>query len=1006
MRQIDLYLDRPNGQFVQGINAANPVAALRVAQNEKLDIRIHNAVRNTAVPALTPFVERPLDFSSIRASIGNIDQAPRSGSFKLRISGQTTAQINWTSPTTPSAVTAFKATVLAALHALSNVEPAELIAVDPPDSPAHILYFQWTNARTDEIEVVDVKLLPWIAPLVTPGQTAAGYTQSVKLSQAPFVIATEFEREDAPLATVVETRPGATGTNAEQTLIIPAAAMGSLSLSWDGATTKTMAAGTVTAASIAAALNAIVASGATAPRFRVEERPARDARRFAIEFIGALAGASQPMLTVAAHDQEPLLYARGLVSLEDNLGIEQSLNGAASVTLKFELVINDADGPAKFIVPIEIVNDMTSAGTLASLEEIGAVLTVTREVFVDLGTAEAFADVAAGSAYTLPTGAVSSSFVIPRTFNDKHPDVSASYRTSAPGDPEVWIDYDDNLYTATHTSETSTTVSLLKADGTARPVNIADPAHADYATRYKFFFAARDTRVMLFTHKHTWDDVLDTLPAGQSLRAKLAALEAAIAQVGGGLQIPPSSLDLPGLVTALSALVAINPAVRAAFVDLLSTLIADSTLIRAIAKELAKYEEFFAALKTAFENEDVLKTLSEKLLACVDFAAELRAMVIGALQGGAGTLPPGTVLFVIPPWEFIFPPPQEIPAPSVVTESIEAVETTQLAGDTTTKTSGNQTVSKTQAQTTVRYDLLSPAIFAPANGGNVSGLLSPTATAGQKYTATAAVNARTVSTRRGRDWKNGTILTRQNGHWYDVRVATSVAGETLWPVEMEDESFRCDITADMLRVGTRFASAWLLQAALEGNATGKIDLIVERGWAVDGAGVGHNLTWTPVFTQRIPLTPTLALHQFGVEIERRNVTTSATRDFVGSSGATEFTMDTRGLVTGMTVTGTDFPPGTTLEVFDLDTENGTVFTSQGKLSSGTNTCVCSIATPQQFGTYTRYGASTTFEVPSAAFALRVRVANFDCEDTWLSGVDARGCMKLKILNASASIAPL
>ena len=999
MRQIDLYLDRPNGQFVQGINAANPVAALRVTQNETLDLRIHNAVRNAAVPALTPFVERPVEFSSIRASIGNIDHAPRSGSFKLRISGQTTAQINWTSPTTPGAVTAFKASVLAALHALSNVEPAELIAVDPTDSPAHILYFQWTNARTDEIEVVEVKLLPWIAPLVTPGQTAAGYTQSVKLSQAPFVIATAFEREDAPLPTIVETRPGAIGTNAEQTLIIPAAAMGSLSLSWDGATTKTMSAGTVTAASISASLNAIVASGATAPRFRVEERPTRDARRFAIEFIGALAGADQPLLTVAAHDQEPLLYAQGLVNLDDNLGIEQSLNGAASVTLKFELVINDEDGPAKFILPIEIVNDMTSAGTLATLEEIGAVLVVTREVFVDLGTAEAFADVAAGNAFTLPTTAVSSTFVIPRSFSDKHPDVSAVYRQL--DDPETWIDLDDNLYIATHTSETSTTIQLLDATGASQPVNITDPDDDLYATRFKFFFAARDTRVMMFTHKHTWDDVLDTLPAGQSLRAKLAALEAGLGQLGGELKIPPTSLDLPALIAAIVALIQSDATMRGLFTDLLTTLITDAEIIRAIATELSKYDEFIETLKTCFANDELLSVLFEQLTKNLAFESFVRALVLETLQGGAGTLPPGTVLFVTPTWEFVFPPPQEIPAPSKRTEAfadVQVTDTTTKSG-TTTVTTGKQASANYSEQATVRYDLLSPAIFAPADGGNVSGLLSPTATAGQKYTATAAVNARTATTRRGRDWKSGAILTRQNGHWYETRVD----GTTLWPVEMEDQSMRYDISADMLFVGSRFALAWLLQAALEGNAIGTIDMIVEVGATAANGGIAVP-TWTQVFAPRIPLTPAMALHQFGLAIERKLVLGPVSRDLAGATDQLTFAADTRGLAVGMSVASYDFPAETTIAAINVVGEAGELVVSHGKLSSGTAPCVFTLVTLT--GTYSRYGQKTTFAVASPAFALRVRVANFDCEDTWTDGVEARGCMKLKIANPSASIAPL
>ncbi len=827
MRQIDLYLDRPSGKFVQGINAANPIASLSVTQNETLDIRIHNAVRNTAVPALTPFVERPVEFSSIRASIGNIDHAPRSGSFKLRVSGQTTTQIDWTSPTTPAEIAAFKLGVLNALKALSNIANDEIVAVDPSDSPAHILYFQWTNARTDEIEVVEVKLLPWIAPLVTPGQTAAGYTQSVKLSQAPFVIATAFEREDAPLPTIVETRPGAVGTNAEQTLIIPAAAMGSLSLSWDGATTKTMSAGTVTAASIAAALNAIVASGATAPRFRVEERPARDARRFAIEFIGALAGAAQSLLTVAAHDQEPLLYARGLVNLDGNLGIEQSLNGEASVTLKFELVINDADGPAKFVVPIELVNDMTNEGTIATLEQIGAVVTIIREVNVDAGLGTSFAETAAGIAFTGPLSAATNAFVFEHNLGEFGPMVDATYRIS--DDPEEWITLPDDRYEARSLTDNTTRITLPVA------VDITDPNSPLYADRYKFYFSGRERQITLFEHGHTWAQVRETLPSGTTAAAKFAALDAAIAGLGGGAAIPGSSLNDGSVSPAKLDLTALSTSLfeTAKMLELLRAFAADDAFVRNLIERLSESTSlaelratlFTALLTETLTNTELQTALMQALTGCEDFADFIADAVVAALAGGAQ--PPGLVLSM---------PSTDLYLPAPTTMVLSGVTVTEYRG-------------------------LPIAFQSTTSGGNVSGTLAA-GTAGYLYTTTAAALAPETDARPAQSFATGKKLI-WNGSFYQISTLHDTT--RYYPSEFERTIIEAFLDDARFPASTLLTLKATLQTQLDSPDDARLrarwQLIIEVGTPTAESGeLNLNaFTWQTGVTHTLQLGPELAI---------------------------------------------------------------------------------------------------------------------------------------------------
>lgn len=842
MRKLDLFLDIPGGQLVQGFTAANPVTSLRVTQNETLDIRIHNAVRNTAIPALTPFVARPLEFTSIRASIGNIDQAPRSGSFKLKIGDQTTTAITWTAPATSSAVTAFKATVLAALHALSNVEPAELIAVDPADSPAHILYFQWTNTRTDEIEVVEPKLIPWIDPKVTPGQTAAGYTQCVKLAQAPFVMATQFEREDAPLPTIIETRPGDTGTNAEQTLIIPAAAIGSLSLTWDGATTKTMAAGTVTAASLASALNAIVANGATAPQFRVEERPDRDGKRFAIEFIGALAGSEQAMLTVAAHDQEALLYAQGLMRLggdegESNLGIEQALNGAASVTLKFELVVNSANGPAKFIVPIEVVNDMTSASTVAALEASGAVLTVTREVSVDAGLGTPFAQASPGhSVAALPLTSATNVFNITHNLGTKKIKVAGWYKETL--SPETWAQIPDDQFKAESVSDSVTKITL------PFDVDVTTDTAATYATRYSFVFGSSDSEILLFEHGHPWTEIRESLPSGQTLAAKLAALDAAIAGIGGGAVIQgasladgtvaPSKLDLTALATALFG--------NAKFVELLRAFGADETFIRNFLSRLntsstladVRIALFTALLTEAKESTELQTLLLEVLKESEGFQEFLYEQVVAALAGGAQ--PPGHA-FTMPDVNFYTPAP-------------------------TTYTLGLETFTEFRG--------LPICYQSTTDGGNVSGTLAATGTAGALLTTTADTFALENDARPAQKFPTGAKLI-WNGNFYQ---RVTQIGTAWYPYEMElpvIDAFLSESTFPANSIATINAT---LQTALDSPPENRIRarwrLALEIGvpTAESGELNLNAFTWSSAGTHTLNIGPEHATTGLQLQITR------------------------------------------------------------------------------------------------------------------------------------------
>ena len=748
MRTIHLFAHRDENTFVQGVNAANPAGDLRIAQNDTLELVIHSVARNRAVPALTPFTEQPLDFSSIRASIGSIDASPTSGSFKLTVQGDVTPELVWPSDlSTPALLLTWKTTVLNALKALASVANAvELL--DSATTPAHFFFFRWTNpANTAEIEVVENKLAPWTEDQIIPSTDAeGGLTQLVKMAQFPAKIATDFTRPLSPVVTVSETRPGAVGTNAEQTLHVPTLATGSFSLAWDGASTKTMAVATVTAASIAAALNAIVADGATAPQFRCEERPSSDGRRFAVEFIGALAASAQDALGIAMHDQVSLPWAVGTLTLAGNVAIERALAGAASVDLTLELVITDEHGEETFLRTVIIQNDMTSPSTVTSAEQAGALVTIIREVHVDAGLGTAFAETSAGIAFTVPSGAVANAFAFTHNLGEWGPIVAGIQKVS--DSPEEWIQIPDDRYEARSLTLNTTRISL------PFDVNITDPADPLHASRFKFFFAGRTRQIQVFNHGHTWAEVRQTLPSGQTLAAKLAAIDAAISGMGGGAAIPgsslipgsvaPAALDLTALANALLA--------NARFVELLRLFALDETFIRNLITRLCESTTlselrttlFTALITKAQTSTELQAALMAVLSAAAGFQEFLYAQLVAALAGGAQ--PPGHV-FTMPDVDLYSPPPS-----SIVVSGITLTEFRGLP---------------IAYQTTIA-------------GGNVSGVLAP-GSAGTRYTCTAAAFAPENEARAAQTFATGDLII-WNGNFYQKSKAI---GTAWYPVEFE-----------------------------------------------------------------------------------------------------------------------------------------------------------------------------------------------------------------------------
>jgi hypothetical protein len=97
MRELHLWAARketPKG-FIQSLKASSPVTSLREVQGDGLTIFVHQAERNPTQPPLTPFVEKPLEATAVRANVGYIDAAPQSGTFKLKVGANLSTLLTW-----------------------------------------------------------------------------------------------------------------------------------------------------------------------------------------------------------------------------------------------------------------------------------------------------------------------------------------------------------------------------------------------------------------------------------------------------------------------------------------------------------------------------------------------------------------------------------------------------------------------------------------------------------------------------------------------------------------------------------------------------------------------------------------------------------------------------------------------------------------------------------------------------------------------------------------------
>ena len=276
--------------------------------------------------------ERDLRVRTLRASIGKVLAASTSGWFKLRIGTTDTEQINF-----DASADAFK-TAAQGSGILDSVE-----------SPAAGTWVVKTT-RADSggewpVTIQSNKLAPESFVRVRQFKQLGVWWFECRLIQAPLAFNNGHERVLSPAPAVRRIRTGDAGSETQppgneiQALHLPPDFRGTYFLRWNYRVSKLLAIDDGPD-QIAAALNAIFGDNATG-RFAVTNPEPDHAY---VEFVGALAGAPQPLITVEVNT-----FAPGVLTFEmplDRVPMAAALRAVLEIEVPFEVeaeIVEDGD---------------------------------------------------------------------------------------------------------------------------------------------------------------------------------------------------------------------------------------------------------------------------------------------------------------------------------------------------------------------------------------------------------------------------------------------------------------------------------------------------------------------------------------------------------------------------------------------------------------------------------------------------------------------------------------
>lgn len=767
----------------------------RFFERNSYRLRLHALTRNSDPAAITRFSAGDFSgYDSFEASLGFLDSAPDSGTWKIKLEGGSYSS-DLDHDATP-------AEVKAAIEALSGVGSGKVNVT--AGNSANVYIIRPASASDDYTFEVSVSLVPLCVAKVRKGTDGSGSYTVIKLAKAYFATANTWTNPMPPETTVEVQSAGSSSKNTLQLIKVPVGATGSFRLSHSSVWTAPIEVAGLTPAAVASALNALYADGATSPRFAAYGT----ATGVQIECIGSLAKTNVPEFGIERLGQVALPTPEAVLTL-DSLPLELTVAGKNKVPMVFEVTAFDADGKEHTLLQrtVDVLNAMNEATTSAAVAAVATnYVTVTT-------TADPEAPIQVGlrSASVTLTGSGSSG-----TAGDYEQTFTHNLNTLTPvfmgfrlvsTSPEKWAQLTDNEFTAETVSVNATKIYMPVIPPTSGNVGAV-----------KFYAVNPQAAVWTNEHTHDTDEVEGTgARSGQTLTEILDDLEAAMPtdwpSVPGNILVDASvtsdKIDLADLAAALFA--------NGEFLAALRSFGADATFIKTLVTALAssaalvtQRNELIQGLLTATAADaDSQAALLAALQASPGFSEFIFAQIVTALAGGS--LPPGNV-FTMPSLSVLSPAPT------------------------------SYTVS---GKTETLYHGLPIAYQTTSDGGNVSGTLSA-GTTGNRYATTAFSIAPATDYRPEQTFKTSTTLV-WNGRFYQAVDVLTISGtDRYYPSEFERTVFSMFLDDARFPASTICTVAASLRTQLQ-SADGiraRWALVLEVGTPSSDSGATNLATFT------------------------------------------------------------------------------------------------------------------------------------------------------------------
>ena len=825
---MKLFYLKDQNRLVRSLSDASAPDAFSFKQGdtEQLVIQQVEALATEAADG-SIFRAVPTPTTGIKAWIGGIEEAPTTGTVKFRVVGETetTAAFNYATGTRADLQTALNA--LAKVTELGGLTVEGAGTANADITGANYFVARWNDAAcTARLEAVENKLRPLCAIERDADFTSDDPSQYILFYQVPPVFADQFANLTPAAVTCTRSREGGVLQNEVQLVTIPADSRAIYALRIPGSAATSPISASATAATVAAALNALWPDSQTRYTVKLARRGVLQ-----IEFVGPLAAASQAVLLVEMIENPVTDYAVGLLRFK-GYALRMAMRGEKTRAFIFELEITAGDDDTKTPIQVActVINDAIPFGVATDLAQAGYVRTETVLVY----PAETDPAVIAllGQPFNVPdeaTEIAATDFIFTHNFGTEQVDVTILRRSSV--DPEKWEKMGEGEF------------AWEAIDANAVEILFATAPASSGLGSVRVWIHTLNAQPILNNHRHTADQIDGTgAEAGKALNVIIAELRAALPtgwpaipanKIDG--KLAPSQIDLDALALALKT--------NGPFLDALRVLVGDSGVLDAIASGLASRTAFLDTIKTALANADVLAGLAAALGTSADFRATIADLVGAALQGGS--LPEGSTIFEIAPVDETFPQP----------------------------------FSATPSDPLDFAELL-PAVHDPLSN-TIEGAL-PTGGADTDYIYTvgaAGATTRGGSGRRGATFAEGTVLGFTGARWFPV----VSRGDSAWPVEMERTLGIVHIGDGMLASGSRFALDLALQLQLRGTVAGSALLRLLLGTVAEfSPGVPPNISavvWneeTPILAQQIILTPSVLHCRFGYALTRNGDTLTAT----------------------------------------------------------------------------------------------------------------------------------